>query len=238
MYKLYIANKYYSSWSLRPWSLMKECGIPFEECLVPFEHAENRELFGAIAPNAQMPCLHDGDTVVWDSLGIVEYLAERHEGVWPQDAKVRAWARCATAEIHSSFWALRRLCPVNCGLRVALHEIPEPVARDIARIDEIWREGLDRFGGPFLAGDRFTAVDAFYAPVAFRIQTYGLPFSAPAMAYQRRILERPTMVEWYEAGLLEPYREAHRDQEPRASGTVTDDFRVSVPQSASTATAS
>jgi glutathione S-transferase len=227
MYALYIANKYYSSWSLRPWILMKECGIPFEECLVPFEHAENRKLFKAYAPNAQMPCLHDDDLVIWDSLGIAQYLAERHENIWPQDAKARAWAQSAAAEIHSSFFALRHLCPVNCGLRVALYTIPEAAARDIERIDEIWRDGLDRFGGPFLASASFTAVDAFYAPVCFRIQTYGLPFSPQAMAYNRRMLDRPTMLDWYEAGLREPYRESHRDQEPRNSGTVTADYRVS-----------
>jgi glutathione S-transferase len=235
MYKLYIANKYYSSWSLRPWILMKERDIPFEECLVPFEKAENLDLFRAIAPNAQMPCLHDGDTVVWDSLGIIEYLAERHEGVWPKDDKARAWARSATAEIHSSFWALRHHCPVNCGIRVALYEIPGPVSRDIERIDEIWRDGLDRFGGPYLAGDSFTAVDAFFAPVSFRIQTYGLPFSPTAMAYQRRILDRPAAVDWYEAGLLEPYREPHRDSEPLAVGRITADFRVSGSGGVSTA---
>ena len=186
MYTLYIANKNYSSWSLRPWSLMRELSIPFEERLVPFSSLDNWAEFRAFAPSGKVPCLLDGDTVVWDSLAIVEYLAERHAGVWPADAQARAWARCAAAEMHSGFTALRERCTMNCGLRVRLREMPPPLARDVNRIGELWRNGLQRFGGPFLAGPAFTAVDAFFAPVAFRVQTYGLALDESAAAYARR----------------------------------------------------
>ena len=224
MITLHIANKNYSSWSLRPWVLLTELGVPFEERMHVFAPGSNWEAFRAFSPNGRVPCLHDGDTVVWDSLAIVEYLAERHPA-WPQDAAARTWARCATAEMHSGFAALRQQCSMSCGVRVRLHEIGPQLAADVARIDELWREGLRRFGGPYLAGDRFTAVDAFYAPVVFRVQTYGLALSSEAAAYVERMLSLPSMRHWYAEALAEVWRDASHDEEIAAVGTVTTDLR-------------
>ena len=180
MYVLYIANKNYSSWSLRPWVLMRELGIEFKEELRPFNPGSNWTAFRTFSPSGKVPCLVDGEHVVWDSLSIVEYLAERHPSVWPQDPGVRAWARSAAAEMHSAFGALRERCSMSCGIRVRLNDIPAALTRDIERMDELWTQGLDRFGGPFLTGQAFAAVDAFFAPIAFRAQTYGLKFKPRA----------------------------------------------------------
>jgi glutathione S-transferase len=225
MYTLYIANKNYSSWSLRPWVLMRALAIPFEERLVPLEQGSCWDSYRTFSPNGRVPCLHDGDTVIWDSLAIVEYLAERHAAVWPADAGNRAWARCVTSEMHSGFDALRGHCGMNCGLRIKLHDMPDALRADIARVDEIWSAGTDRFGGPYLAGPAFSAADAFYAPVAFRVQTYDLPLSDTARAYADLLLGHEAMVEWYEAGLTEPWREAGHEAEVREAGTVLADYR-------------
>src|SRR5262245_47174687 len=167
MYQLFIANKNYSSWSLRPWVLMRERAIPFRETLVPFAGAANPKVFGTFSPTGKVPCLVDGDLTVWDSLAITEYIGERHAGVWPAEAVARAWARSAAAEMHSGFQALRNTCGMNCGVRVKLHSVDVPLRRDLARIESLWAEGLARFGGPFLTGRDFCAADAFFAPVAF-----------------------------------------------------------------------
>lgn len=224
-YTLYIGNKNYSSWSLRPWLLLRELGIDFAEVLLQFE-ADNHARFKAVAPNARVPCLHDGDAVVWDSLAIMEYLAERHPGVWPADAGARAWARSAAAEMHSGFAALRTVCPMNCGLRLRLHAPSAAMQADLARIDELWCGGLRRFGGAFLAGPAFGAVDAFYAPVAFRVQTYGLPLSPPAQDYAARLLALPGMQMWYEAALREPWREAAHERETLQQAELLADLRL------------
>ena len=228
MYTLYIANKNYSSWSLRPWVLMRTLAIPFEERLVPLEPGSCWDSYRRFSPNGRVPCLHDGDTVVWDSLAIVEYLAERHGGVWPADQDARAWARCVASEMHSGFGALRGHCGMNCALRVALHQMPDALKADIARVDEIWSQGLERFGGLWLAGDRFSAADAFYAPVAFRVQTYDLSLSDAARAYADRLLAHDAMVDWYQAGLAEPWREESHEAEVREAGTVQADYRQAV----------
>ena len=226
MYTLYIANKNYSSWSLRPWVLMKALGIPFEERLMVFQDGSNWETFRQFSPVGLVPCLHDGSTVVWDSLGIVEYLAERHSGVWPADSTARAFARCAAAEMHSGFPVLRTICTMSCGLRIRLKEISPGLQRNLARIGELWNEGLQRFGGPFLAGASFTAVDAFYAPVAFRVQTYDLKLSGAANRYAACLLEQPAMRSWYEAALKETWRELAHEAEARDVGTVMKDLRA------------
>ena len=174
MYELFIANKNYSSWSLRPWILMRACSIPFNERLMPFAEGANWEPFRRFAPNGKVPCLHDQGEIIWDSLAIIEYLAERHPNVWPDDQHARAWARCAAAEMHSGFGALREHCTMNCGIRVRLNAHPIALNKDVERINELWNEGLTRFGGPFLAGKTFSAVDAMFAPIVFRAQTYGL----------------------------------------------------------------
>jgi glutathione S-transferase len=226
MYTLYIANKNYSSWSLRPWVLMRELNIPFHEELRPFSDGSNWDAFRTFSPSGKVPCLVDGQTAVWDSLAIIEYLAEEHSGVWPQAPAARAWARSAAAEMHSGFGVLRDRCTMNCGLRVRLREMPAALHKDIARIDELWREGLDRFGGPFLAGSAFTAVDAFFAPVAFRVQTYKLDLSEPAHVYASRLLQLPSMKSWYEDALVEPWREVGHEEEVRQTGEVEQDLRA------------
>ncbi len=226
MLTLYIANKNYSSWSLRPWVLMKVLGIPFNEKLVPLEAGSCWDTFRIFSPNGLVPCLHDGDLVVWESLAIVEYLAERHDGVWPQNPAARAWARSAAAEMHAGFAPLRNECGMNCGLRVQLNSISPALQGNLDRLDELWTGGLEEFHGPYLAGDSFTAVDAFYAPVAFRIQTYGLPLGEAAAAYSRRLLNMDTMREWYAAALLEKWRDPDHEKDVRVSGEVTEDLRA------------
>ena len=226
MYDLYIANKNYSSWSLRPWVLMREGEIAFREHLLPFGQESSWQSFRKISPSGKVPCLVDGDTVVWDSLAIVEYLAERHDGVWPAKAGARAWARCAAAEMHSGFGELRSRCSMSCGHRVRLHEYPAALERDVARLGALWNDGLRRFGGPFLAGEAFTAVDAFYAPVAFRIQTYGLTLDTAAVAYADRLLGTGAMREWYADGLKETLRDPSHDDEIAKMGKVLEDLRA------------
>jgi glutathione S-transferase len=226
MYRLYIANKNYSSWSLRPWVLMGELAIPFDERLVPFATGSNWDPFRAFSPTGKVPCLHDEDTVVWDSLAIAEYLAERHRGVWPEDAVARAWARSGAAEMHSGFAVLRDRCSMNCGIRVALEEIPEALTRELERLTELWDEGIRRFGGPFLAGRSFTAVDAFFAPVAFRVRTYGLTLEPTAASYTERLLSLPSMQRWHAEAVAEPWREAEHEAEARRAGTWLEDLRA------------
>ena len=225
MYTLYIANKNYSSWSLRPWVLMNQLGISFEECLEPFEALVNFDKFRRFSPSGTVPCLVDGETIVWDSLAITEYLAERHQEVWPLDPLQRTFARCVAAEMHSSFSTLRNLCPMNCAIKVEMAEIPGALKQDIDRIDEIWCEGLDRFGGDFLTGSRFTAADAFFCPVAFRVQSYQLPVSGQALAYCQRLLALPVMQAWDQAAILEPWLEQGHEEDAKAVGIVVEDRR-------------
>jgi glutathione S-transferase len=225
MYTLYIANKNYSSWSLRPWVLLKERGISFEESQVVFSAGSNWDKFRKFCPSGLVPCLVDGEQTVWDSLAIAEYLAEKHPGVWPQDTKARTWARCAAAEMHSGFSALRNLCPMNCAIRVQLNEVSDALQQNVSRLDELLGEGLDRFGGPFLTGKEFTAVDAFYAPVAFRVQTYGLQLSKEVTAYFNRVLALPSIRDWQASAYKEPWLDEAHEEEAREVGTVTQDFR-------------
>ena len=226
MTALYIANKNYSSWSLRPWVLMQELAIPFKEEIRPLLEGSCWDSYRTFSPNGRVPCLHDGDRVIWESLAIVEYLAENHPGVWPQDSDARAWARCAAAEMHAGFSAVRNECPMCCGVRVQLHSVSSALQHDLERLDELWNEGLDRFGGPFLAGDSFCAVDAFFAPVTFRIQTFGLPLGDSAIAYAQRLLDLESMQDWYDAALRETWREISHDKEISDSGVVLEDLRA------------
>lgn len=226
MYQLFIANKNYSSWSLRPWVLMRAQAIAFIERQVPFGNLPDQPDFRTFSPTGRVPCLSDGDVVVWDSLAIIEYLAERHAGVWPDDPVARAWARSASAEMHSGFNSMRNICGMSCGVRVSLRERPAGLESDIARIGELWNQGLERFGGPFLAGDSFTAVDAFFAPVVFRAQTYALDFGGRSGDYIATMLEQPAMREWYDAALAETWRDPPHEDEVAASGTITLDLRT------------
>lgn len=225
MFTLHIANKNYSSWSLRPWLVLSVFNIPFEEKIHPFPESGVWDLYRTFSPSGKVPCLQDGDLVIWDSLAITEYLAEQYPQIWPNDKTARAWARCAAAEMHSGFQALRNNCGMSCGVRIQLQQISLALQKDISRIDELWNQGLEKFGGPFLAGENFSAVDAFFAPVVFRAQTYQLPMSISAKCYMEIILALPAMRAWYEAALLETWREPAHEQEVLAAGTVLADLR-------------
>ena len=203
MYTLYIGNKNYSSWSLRGWLAAKLSGAPFREVMVQLSGVNNPE-WRSFSPTMRVPVLHDGAIVVWDSLAIAEYLAESHRNVWPADAIARAWARSASAEMHSGFSRLRDELSMNVKLRSA--KTPSAAtAAEIARIVALWREGRERFGrgGDFLCGP-FTAVDAFFCPVAFRFQTYAVALDQVAGAYCRALLTLPAMREWAADAAVEP----------------------------------
>lgn len=225
MYTLVIGNKNYSSWSLRPWVLMRALRLDFEERLIPFGEPGSAELFKALSPSSRVPCLHDGDLRIWDSLAIVEYLAERHAGVWPDEPRARAWARSASAEMHSGFQALRNECSMSCGQRVVLRSRSKGLESDLRRLTTLWQDGLTQFGGAFLAGATFTAVDAFFAPVAFRLQTYGISLNPICDAYASRLRDLPAMREWYEAARSEPWREAAHEQDVAAGAASITDLR-------------
>ncbi len=224
-YTLITANRNYSSWSLRPWVLMKALAIPFADEIIYFEE-DNYERFREFAPNGQVPCLKDGGRTIWDSLAIAEYLAERHAGCWPEDGDARSWARCAAAEMHGGFAPLRNICPMNVGVRATLDKIEPGLPRNIDRIGELFAQGLDRFGGPWLAGDGFTIVDAFYAPVAYRVRSFDLEIGAAGRAWVDHIIAHPAMREWEQQALAEPQREAGHEAEIEAAARVTEDYRV------------
>jgi len=225
-YTLITANRNYSSWSLRPWVLMTALGIPFIDRIEPFLQPSNYAAFRSFSPTGQVPVLIDGERTVWDSLGIILYLADRHAEVWPRDEGARAWAQCAAAEMHSGFAALRNDCTMNIGVRVEPH-LPSPALnKDIARLTELWEEGLTRFGGPYLAGDAFTAVDAFYAPVAFRVRTYGLDVGPAGQAWVEHMLALPAMQAWEAAALAESWREDGHEAEIGAAGRIVADYRA------------
>ncbi len=227
MYELFIGNKNYSSWSMRPWVLMRQLGIPFREQLRPFHLNQGEGDFRRFSPTGKVPLLVSGELRIWDSLAITEFLGERHPGVWPAEAPARAYARCAAAEMHSGFAMLRNGCSMSVGVRIRLHRHSDGLLADLARLAELWSYGFDRFGGPFLAGDRFTAADAFFAPVATRIQTYGLPVTERAAAYAALLLRQSAVSEWIAGGLAETYRDNPHEQEILASGQLLQDLRAS-----------
>ncbi|NML95203.1 glutathione S-transferase family protein [Novosphingobium olei] len=224
MYTLITANRNYSSWSLRPWVLMKALGIPFADRLEPFAKPVNYDEFRAFSPTGQVPVLIDGERTVWDSLGIALYLADRHGGVWPDDAAAKAWAACVVAEMHGGFSALRNDCTMNVGVRVSPKPMRPALVKDVGRIREIFEEGLDRFGGPWLAGDRFSVVDAFYAPVAFRVRTYGLDVGR-GQAWVDHILACEPMRQWEAEALIESWREESHEAELAEAGAIIADYR-------------
>ena len=225
MYTLITANRNYSSWSLRPWVLMKGLDIAFADRIEPFARDVNYSEFRAFSPTGQVPVLLDGSRTIHDSLGIALYLADRHDGVWPKDEAARAWAQCATAEMHSGFAALRNACPMNVGVRVKPQPLSESVTQNVSRLRELWHEGLSRFGGPWLAGEKFGAVDAFFAPVAFRVRTYGLDVGE-GQVWVDRILAHPAMRQWEAEALAESWREVSHEEELRTSGEVIADYRT------------
>ncbi|KAI1008584.1 hypothetical protein LB504_001343 [Fusarium proliferatum] len=214
-YSLFIGNKRYSSWSMRPWVLLKALEVPFDEKLNLFKPGLRQPDFLAFSPSGKVPCLHDGETsiVVWDSLAICEYIAEKHPAAWPTDAAARAFARCAAAEMHSGFDAIRDECSMNVGLRIELGTPSEALQRDINRFNELFKEGLDKFGGPWLAGDKFTVVDAMYAPIASRVKTYGIELDGAAKEYADRLFEHEAVQAWIQGGIKETSREPFHEED-------------------------
>ncbi len=207
-YKLVIAGKAYSSWSLRPWIAMKHFGIPFEEIMISYEHADWKERALKYSPAGLVPVLIDGDLTIWDSLAIFEYLAEKHpeKPMWPKDAKTRAVARSVAAEMHSGFADLRKYCP--CNFRRANKprtNIPAEAKANIARIENVWHDMIARFGGPYLMGEAFTLADAMYAPVANRFYAYDLSKDAIANKYVATLYALPAYREWLQDAAAESY---------------------------------
>jgi glutathione S-transferase len=203
---LVIGNKNYSSWSLRPWLFLKHHGIPCEEIRIPLYQEDSKPRLAAYSPSGKVPVLLDGDLRVWDSLAILEYLAERFPETagWPEDPAARATARSLAAEMHAGFQALRTHCGMNCRRPPAGKSLPEPVHRDIARVGQIWRECRERHAGegPWLFG-RFGIVDCMYAPVALRFHTYRLEAGLAARDYMDTMLAHPAVKEWMKAGRRE-----------------------------------
>ncbi len=201
MLQLVIGNKNFSSWSLRPWLLLKQAGLPFREIPVRLRQADTKAQILAHSPSGKVPALIDGDLTVWDSLAICEYLAEKASlnqvDLWPADPKARAEARSVSAEMHSGFTALRQQMSMEVAAsRPGEGQTPEVLA-DIARIAALWTSCRERFAaaGPFLFGD-FSVADAMYAPVAFRFHTYGVELPPLAAAYRDTLLTLPAMQEW------------------------------------------
>ena len=224
MLKLTIGNKNYSSWSMRPWVLLRQTGIPFEEVQVRFDSfdagSQFKQALAALTPTGKVPVLQDGELVIWDTLAIAEYLAEQfpEKQLWPADRAARARARSVCAEMHAGFTALRSHCPQNIEASLpeagALIWRNQPAVRaDVARLVALWRELLAQHGGPLLFGT-FTIADAYFAPVCMRLRTYALPVAADIAAYVDRVANLPAMAAWIaearaEADFLafeEPYR--------------------------------
>lgn len=203
---LVIGNKAYSSWSLRPWLLMKHAGIAFEEIRVSLYAADAKANLLRHSPSGLVPVLKDGDLRIWDSLAICEYLAEKYpeRQLWPADSRARALARAISAEMHAGFARLRAHLPMNVRREIAARAVPDDVAPEIARILAIWNECRAQHGsrGPFLFG-RFCIADAMFAPVVTRLRTYGVPVSGAAQSYAHGIYALPEMGEWIAAARAE-----------------------------------
>jgi glutathione S-transferase len=208
--QLILGNKNYSSWSLRPWIAMRALGIPFDDIVIPFgEPIGNPEFKAKVrqySPAGKVPVLIDGDTHVWETLAIMEYLAEKFPkaGFWPADAKARTEARVLSSEMHAGFAALRSACPMNLRRPVRTRTLNLEAQADVARLDAIWSECRARYGGPFLFG-AFCAADAMYAPVATRIYTYGIAVSREALGYVEAVMALPAFAEWKADALKETW---------------------------------
>ena len=206
--KLVIGNKNYSSWSMRPWLALRASSIPFEEIFIPLytNDAADKDRLLSFSRSGKVPALIDGDITIWDSLAIIEYLAERfpEARLWPEDRARRAHARSISAEMHSGFMALRNECGMNLHRPVGAVELSADARANVARIEEIWIECRERraTSGPFLFG-AFGAADAMFAPVVHRFRTYAIPVSPPAAAYMETMMGLPAFAEWTRAGLAE-----------------------------------
>jgi glutathione S-transferase len=203
--ELIIANKNYSSWSLRPWLVMKQFNIPFEERVIPLFEGNYRLEILQVNQAGKVPALVDQDFLIWDSLAIIEYLADKFpdKGIWPKEMKKRAWARSVSAEMHSGFSELRTALPMNCRRDKKSDKLAE-LQPEIHRIQQIWNDCLEEFGGPFLFGP-FTAADAVFAPVVIRFKGYGVELAEESAKFSKSILALPAVQEWVEAGRNEPW---------------------------------
>ncbi len=203
---LYIGNKNYSSWSLRPWLGMTVAGIAFEERLVPFNTDAKNPDYATFSPTSQVPVLVDGDLSVWQSLAILDHVARKHpqSGLWPEAGDARSQAMALSCEMLASFFALRGACPMNMRRPKAAITVTPEIAKDMARIETIWGGCLDASGGPFLFGD-FSIGDAMFAPVVNRFDVYDLPVSDATRAYMRTINALPAWQDWEAAGKAEPW---------------------------------
>lgn len=213
MIQLYIANKNYSSWSMRPWVLMRQAGIDFEEVMVRFDSfapgSQFRRILAPVSPTSKVPVLVEDGLTVWDTLAIAEYLADRFpdKRLWPADPRARAQGRSACAEMHSGFAALRSACPMNIEARLpdvgalALRDKPA-VHADLARLVQLWSGLLREHGGPMLLG-AFSIADAYFAPVVMRLQTYALPVPGDIAAYMARVCALPGVKAWTDGALAE-----------------------------------
>jgi glutathione S-transferase len=205
---LVIGNKLYSSWSMRPWLLLKQLQIAFDEVVIPLHHPNTKAEILKHSPAGKVPILIDGDIAVWESLAIMDHVGETYDDaeVWPRDPHARAMARSVAAEMHAGFTALRSACPMNLGKRFRERDRGPDVARDVARVTEIFREARERFGagGPFLFGE-FSAADAMFAPVVTRLDTYAIPVDPVSRDYMHAILSLPAYREWLDAALDEPW---------------------------------
>jgi glutathione S-transferase len=205
--ELIIGNKRYSSWSMRPWILMREFDIPFEEIVVPLYRENTKSGLLELSPAGKVPILKDGGMSVWDSLAIIEFLADLYPGlpIWPQDKAIRAHARALSCEMHAGFAALRNECSMNFGREPRPAALTEPARADADRIDAAWRDALARYGGPFLFG-RLSAADAMFAPVVQRFESYAIPVSGQARDYMDRIKALASWNEWRLSAMAEEWR--------------------------------
>lgn len=211
---LVIGNKNYSSWSMRPWLALAQTGAAYDEVVIPLDRPETGRAIAAHSPSGKVPVLHDGALTIWDSLAIVEYVAERfpQAGLWPVAADARATARAVSAEMHAGFQALRANMPMNIRARLPGRGRAAGVDADIARIAAIWRDCRSRFGGEgaFLFG-AFSAADAMYAPVVTRFRTYGVELDPASAAYAEAVLAWPAVVAWCKAAAAEPWAQPRYD---------------------------
>jgi len=208
--KLIIGNKNYSSWSMRPWIAMKVVKIPFEETVISLNAPDFKEVLGPVSGTGKVPTLIDGDVRVWESLAILEYLAEKFPNarLWPVDRAARALARAVANEMHAGFLPLRRHMPMNLWRPVIKRDLTPEAAANVKRIETMWSDCRTRYGqktdGPFLFG-AFGAADAMYAPVVARLHTYGVDVSASTNSYINAVMALPAWQEWYAAALKETW---------------------------------
>ena len=203
---LYVGNKNYSSWSFRPWIAMAAAGVPFTDKVIPFDFPAGNPEFIKISPSGKVPVLHHGAVRVWESLAIIEYVAELFPGagIWPKDTAARAEARAISMEMLSGFRALRNACPMNIRRKPGAIDLPEGVRGDVTRIETLWKAALERSGGPFLFG-AFSAADAMYAPVVNRLEVYCLTQDEAVLDYMARMKAHPAWQKWQAAALAEPW---------------------------------